>query len=148
MFRTALTKTGASLQPFSTPIARRFTTKSPPNCKACVGQILEQAQSALPTAYKTVKTAPHSSNDALRRDQLIWLLKHSQGKEVGAENKEPSRHERPWDASQRQDDGAGGHASWEGPTGWPHMWLSSRRCCQAIANEIAGEGIGPSTFCY
>lgn len=122
MPRPALQSASAGLKPLSTPLLRAFTTKSPLTCKARVGQILEQAQSALPEAYKTVKSTTDSNNADARRSQLIWLVKHSLGRNVDAAKHTPSPHGRVWDTRQLQDDGAKGNASWEGPTVWPHMW--------------------------
>jgi hypothetical protein len=119
MFSRALRMTSTCVKALSVPLYRRFTTKSQLGCKVRVGRILEQAQLASPVAYKTVKESGHG---AVRRNQLIWLAKHSLGKELAVTKKTPSPHDQPWDVSRRQCGGTKGHASWEGPTVWPHMW--------------------------
>jgi hypothetical protein len=122
MIRITLMKTKATQVPLSTTIVRSFSAKTPLSCNARIGQILEQARSVLPVAYKTVKTTTQSSKADTRRNQLIWLVKQSQGKDAGAANKEPSPHERPWTTTQPKADGVKTTSSWEGLTVWPHMW--------------------------
>jgi hypothetical protein len=119
MIRTTLMKTKANRVPLSTTSVRPFSAKTPLNCNARMGQILEQSRSVLPVAYKTVKTTTGSN---ARHDQLIWLVKQSQGKDAGAAIKKPSPHERPWTSTQPKSNGVKATSSWEGPTVWPHMW--------------------------
>ena len=79
------------------PTLRIFSTAPALNDKARVAQILSQAQSATSSMYETVKQKALDDN-VDRRNQLIWLVKHSLGKEEG--RKEVSLHELPWDASE------------------------------------------------
>ncbi|KAF2246595.1 hypothetical protein BU26DRAFT_566953 [Trematosphaeria pertusa] len=126
MLRHALATTRLGFKPLPSTALRFFSTGPSLSCKARVSQLLEQAQSVLPEAYKTVKAKP-PSDKAHRRSQLIWLVKHSLGKDPAA-NRIPSPHERPWDNSGARDDDSSnekGAQSWEGPTVWPHLWFVS-----------------------
>jgi hypothetical protein len=119
MFQQALRTANMEVKSLSLPIYRTFTTKSSLRCKARVSQVLEQVQPALPEAYKTVK---QSDDGTIRRNQMIWLVKHSLGKDNAAEKEKLSPHAQPWDTSRPQDDDAKSNASWQGPTVWPHLW--------------------------
>ncbi|KAL5442255.1 hypothetical protein PMIN06_008105 [Paraphaeosphaeria minitans] len=118
MIRYAFNKTGARMRSLYLTSGRLFTTGPDLNGKARVSQLLEQAQSAGPKMYKTVKEKG-CDNRAVRRNQLIWLVKHSLGKErVG---KKASPHELPCSTNT-----AGKQEKKEATrvdvTVWPHLW--------------------------
>ncbi|KAL5373600.1 hypothetical protein DPSP01_012599 [Paraphaeosphaeria sporulosa] len=121
MIRCAFNTTGARMRSLHITSGHSFTTGLDLNGKARVSQLLEQAQSAGPKMYKTVKEKDFDNN-AVRRDQLIWLVKHSLGKErVG---KKTSLYELPWCTNN-----VGKQEKKEltqvGVTVWPHLWLVS-----------------------
>ncbi|KAL1612763.1 hypothetical protein SLS60_000992 [Paraconiothyrium brasiliense] len=101
-------------------LARLLTTGSVISSKARVSQILEQPQSVAPNIYKTIKEKDRDDK-AIRRNQLIWLVKHSLGKGGAAAKSSP--HDLPW--STRYVDKVG-DVKVEGGrldvTVWPHLW--------------------------
>lgn len=122
MMRSAFNTTGTRMRSLCLKSSRDFTTRSGLSNKACVGQMLEQAQSAGPKTYKTVKEKGFKDNIA-RRNQLIWLVKHSFGKEAVGTKVSP--HDLPWytDAVVKQ---VKEEAALVDVTVWPHLWLVFR----------------------
>jgi hypothetical protein len=118
MFRYAFNTTSARMRLTTT---RALTTVPILNSKTCVGQNLKQADPVGPKMYKTVKEK-RCNDKAVRRNQLIWLVKHSLGKEAGVAMVSP--HELPWASNdavkEEKNDGAR-----PGVTVWPHLWLLS-----------------------
>lgn len=125
MLRQALGATANCAKSLSSPIGRQFSSVPHPRCKAQVEQVLEQAKSTVSATYKTVKPTGTDEDKTTRRNQLIWLVKHSFGKDATTDTK-PSPHERLWDTGRVQDgeqDGESPTPVWEGPTVWPHLWF-------------------------
>lgn len=96
---------------------RQFTTSSRSRCKARLNQFLEQVRSAEVDVCKTVREKT-LDDKALRRNQLIWLVKHSLGQKRG--NKKVSPHGLPW--SEGSVDTEGKREGGVGVTVWPYLW--------------------------
>ncbi|KAF1954666.1 hypothetical protein CC80DRAFT_123842 [Byssothecium circinans] len=144
MLRQTLTTTSARLHSISLPVGQRFSTASRLQCKARVGQMLEQAQAALSaTAAKEVNTNEGQNDNSVCRNQLIWLVKHSLGENPAAKILTP--HEESWNTGPLQrKDGQGGSGS-ESQRGvvtvWSHLWsvLLSVSCRTCVLTCRIGE---------
>jgi hypothetical protein len=118
MIRYIFNTTRARMRLLRLATARAFTTGPTLGSNARVGQIPEQAHPAGPKMYKTVKEK--ACNDkAARRNQLIWLVKHSLGNE--AKDAKFSPHELPWSAGAVAEERKEGASV--GVSVWPHLWL-------------------------
>jgi hypothetical protein len=118
MIRYAFNTTAAHMRLLHLTATRDFTTGRNLGSKARVGQIPEQAHPAGTKMYKTVKEK--ACNDkAARRNQLIWLVKHSLGNEV--KDAKVSPHELPWSAGAVAEERKEGASV--GVSVWPHLWL-------------------------
>ncbi|KAJ4358226.1 uncharacterized protein N0V89_002806 [Didymosphaeria variabile] len=119
MIRYAFNTTGARMRSPRLP-ARILTTSSVLCSKARISQILQQAQSVAPNIYKTMKEKDRDDK-AARRNQLIWLVKHSLGNVEAAAKVSP--HDLPWSTRCVEKVGdvkvEGGRLD---VTVWPHLW--------------------------
>jgi hypothetical protein len=97
---------------------RKFGSNAFVKYSSRVNQGLENARSNESTAYKTVKEKAPDDKDT-RRSQLIWLVKHSLGKEKAGASMTP--HNAPWSDGSEKKEGKIG-ADGVTVTVWPHLW--------------------------
>lgn len=115
MLRYAFNATRVRVRSLPMTGLRNFTANAVLANKAHVDETLDQAASK---AYKTVK---EKDTKSARRDQLIWLVKHSHNKDPAAASK-VSPHDLPWERVPAPKISVKKEGEWEGVTVWPHLW--------------------------
>lgn len=118
MIRYAFNVTRTHVRLFHLSTTRRISTPPFLDNQARASQIIEQAQSAVPSVYKAVKEKA-LDDKAVRRDQIISLFRYSISKEKEVEKDSP--HHLPWTsvAVQKEQTKAGEQVE---ITVWPHLW--------------------------